>query len=168
MSVINTVIQKAEHQSSANRRLIEAILADERYVFYGDLITAVIKARKMKLQDVATQIGISKDVFRNARTKKKNANRGIGLFEILRILIVLNLDGDLAKSILERCNYALPAFSAKDKILRAVLYTKHHTLDEREERLACIYLIEKHYFDTDFDLMTAIKNADFEDYYEKE
>ena len=143
---------------------MKAILADKKYEFYGDLITAIIRARKMKIQDVATLIGVSKDVFRNARTQKRS-NRGIGLFEVLRLLVVLNIDADLSKQILERCNYALSNFSMRDRILRAVVYTKHRSLDEREERLACLYLVEKHSLDTDYDLLAAIRNQRFEDYY---
>ncbi|WP_407724488.1 hypothetical protein [Ruminococcus sp. JL13D9] len=162
MKILNRIIQKMNNSNQKNKKL-ETVFNDENNDYYGDLLTAIVKAQRLKLNDVALDAKMDPRVFQNVRSKTAKDRRTITRFEALRVAVVLNLPPRYTKLLLERMNVALPLYTNSDMALAAVIYTNHNTSEEFEIRLKCLEIIEKNALDFSCDFENEFKKINLED-----
>lgn len=163
MKILNRIIQKMNNSNQKNKKL-ETVFNDENNDYYGDLLTAVVKAQRLKLNDVALDAKMDPRVFQNVRSKTAKDRRTITRFEALRVAVILNLPPRYTKLLLERMNVALPLYTNSDMALAAVIYTNHNSSDELAIRLKCLEIIERNQLDFLCDYENEFKKIDLEDF----
>lgn len=146
MTIINKITERMQKCNQKINKL-EEIFNDENNAYYGDLLTAVVKAQRMKLSDVALESKIETRVFQNVRSKEAKDRRCITRSEALRVAVVLNLPPRYTKLLLERMKVAIPLYTKSDVAFAAVIFTNHKSPEEMEIRLKCLEIIEKNQLD---------------------
>ncbi len=161
MTFVNKILKKMDYyDQNKNQEKLDRIFSDRNNAYGGDLLTAAVKAQRMKITEVASTCGMELRVFQNIRSKKAHNRREITKFEAMRIAVVLNLPPKYAKLLLERMHFALPTLTENDKALAAVIFTNHLTNKEMRTRLECLEIINKHYLDFSFDFKAAFKRLE--------
>lgn len=162
MNIITRITQKINNSNHKNKKL-ETVFNNENNAYYGDLLTAVVKAQRLKLNDVALDAKMDPRVFQNVRSKTAKDRRTITRFEALRVAVILNLPPRYTKLLLERMNVALPLYTNSDMALAAVIYTNHNSSDELSIRLKCLEIIERNQLNFSFNFEDEFKKIKLEE-----
>ena len=110
--------------------------------FYGYIIDCLIKKRKSSRSKVATDMKLDPRVFGYIISRDDLKHRHIKFFELLRLVVVLNLSVNEGLQLINICNYSLCSAYLRDQIIFIILSTNHLDNDELDERLDCIIALE--------------------------
>ena len=109
--------------------------------FTGDLLVAIKDKSGLSWNKIATRMGVSDTKLRKFKNKKKYTS--IPFFDAIKFCIACDLDLKNTEFVLSECNYALSEGSVRDKLIKIVLDSPAASKPERDEKIACIDLLEE-------------------------
>lgn len=135
------IIKFLQEQEGNRPQVKQTTIMPQYSGFPGDLLVAIKDKSGLSWNKIAERMGVTDAKLRKFKNKKKYTR--IPLFDVIKFCVACDLDFASTKFVLNACNYTLFDGSLRDKLIKIVLDSPAASKLERDEKMACIELLEE-------------------------
>lgn len=135
------IINYLQNQGETSLQVNHTTIMPQYSGFPGDLLVDIKDKSGLSWNKIANRMGVSDTKLRKFKNKKKYTS--IPFFDAIKFCIACDLDLKDTEFVLNVCNYTLYNGNLRDKLIKIVLDSPAASKPERDEKIACIDLLEE-------------------------